>query len=116
MAVASAAPTKDIKVRESLFAWEGTDKNGRQARGEIRAASQAVATASLRRQGIKIKKISKKAFRGGSKIKEKDLTFFTRQLATMLKSGVPLLQAFDIVGRGHVNPRFSRLLFDIKGK
>ncbi|MDR0770626.1 MAG: type II secretion system F family protein [Burkholderiales bacterium] len=115
MAVATAA-SKDIKVKESLFAWEGTDKNGRQARGELRAASVAVASASLRRQGIKVQKISKKAFRGGSKIKDKDLTFFTRQLATMLKSGVPLLQSFDIVGRGHANPRFSRLLFDIKGK
>ncbi|MDR2017065.1 MAG: type II secretion system F family protein [Burkholderiales bacterium] len=113
---ATTATTKDIKVKESLFAWEGTDKGGRQARGEIRAASEAVAAASLRRQGIKVKKISKKTFRGGSKIKEKDLTFFTRQLATMLKSGVPLLQSFDIVGRGHANPRFSRLLFDIKGK
>ncbi|MCL2308933.1 MAG: type II secretion system F family protein [Proteobacteria bacterium] len=116
MAVATTAATKDVKIKESLFAWEGTDKNGRQARGEIRAASMAVATTSLRRQGVKVKKISKKTFQGGSKIKEKDLTFFTRQLATMLKSGVPLLQAFDIVGRGHVNPRFSRLLFDIKGK
>ncbi|MDR2173537.1 MAG: type II secretion system F family protein [Burkholderiales bacterium] len=115
MAVATAA-TKDIKVKESLFAWEGTDKGGRQARGEIRAASITIATASLRRQGVKVKKISKKTFRGGNKIKDKDLTFFTRQLATMLKSGVPLLQSFDIVGRGHANPRFSRLLFDIKGK
>ncbi len=116
MAVATTATAKDVKVKESIFAWEGTDKGGRQARGEIRAASLAVATASLRRQGIKVKKISKKTFRGGSKIKDKDLTFFTRQLATMLKSGVPLLQSFDIVGRGHANPRFSRLLFDIKGK
>jgi type IV pilus assembly protein PilC len=113
---ATTATTKDIRVKEFIFAWEGTDKGGRQARGETRAASSAVVKASLRRQGIKVKKISKKTFRGGSKIKEKDLTFFTRQLATMLKSGVPLLQSFDIVGRGHANPRFSRLLFDIKGK
>ncbi|MCL2871574.1 MAG: type II secretion system F family protein [Betaproteobacteria bacterium] len=117
MAVASSTATpKDVKVKEALFAWEGTDKNGRQGRGEIRAASSAVATALLRRQGVKVKKITKKAFRGGSKIKEKDLTFFTRQLATMLRAGVPLLQAFDIIGRGHANPRFSRLLFDIKSK
>ncbi|MDR2710006.1 MAG: type II secretion system F family protein [Burkholderiales bacterium] len=116
MAVASTAATKDVKVKEALFAWEGIDKGGRQARGEIRAASSAVATAMLRRQGVRIKKINKKTFQGGSKIKDKDLTFFTRQLATMLKAGVPLLQSFDIVGRGHANPRFSRLLFDIKSK
>jgi type IV pilus assembly protein PilC len=103
-------------VKEHVFAWEGTDKGGRAVRGEMRGISSNAVTVTLRRQGIKVKKVTKRSFRGGSAIKPKDLTFFTRQLATMMKAGVPLLQSFDIIGRGHENPRFSRLLLDIKGK
>ena len=85
-------------------------------RGESKAASETVVTTNLRRQGIRVVKIKRQSFRGGRKVSEKDITFFTRQLATMLKAGVPLLQAFEIVARGHSNARFSRLMMDIKSK
>jgi len=71
---------------------------------------------NLRRQGIRVIKIKQQKFRGGRKITDKDIAFFTRQLATMLKAGVPMLQSIDIVGRGHSNARFSRLMMDIKNK
>ena len=103
-------------VKEYTYTWEGTDRNGRQLRGEVKAASETVVITNLRRQGVKVVKIKRQTFRGGRKVNEKDVTFFTRQLATMLKSGVPLLQSFDIVARGHSNARFSRLMMDIKGK
>src|SRR6476646_6197252 len=82
----------------------------------MRAASETVVTTTLRRQGIRIAKLRRQSFRGGRRVSEKDITFFTRQLATMLKAGVPLLQAFEIVARGHSNARFSRLMMDIKNK
>ncbi len=82
----------------------------------MKAASETVVTTSLRRQGIRIAKLRRQTFRGGSRVNEKDITFFTRQLATMLKAGVPLLQAFEIVARGHSNARFARLMMDIKGR
>ncbi|MEO6564705.1 MAG: type II secretion system F family protein, partial [Casimicrobiaceae bacterium] len=103
-------------VKEYTFLWEGVDRNSRQVRGETKAASETVVTTNLRRQGIRIVKIRKQSFRGGRKVNEKDITFFTRQLATMLKAGVPLLQSFEIVARGHSNARFSRLMMDIKNK
>lgn len=114
MATATAQARKDVK--EYTFLWEGMDRNNRQVRGEIRAASETVVTTNLRRQGVRATKVKRQTFRGGSKVDEKQITFFTRQLATMLKSGVPLLQSFEIVARGHNNPRFSRLMMDIKGK
>ena len=114
MATATAAARRDVK--EYTFLWEGVDRSNRQVRGEVRAASETVVTTNLRRQGIRVVKIKRQAFRGGRKVTEKDITFFTRQLATMLKAGVPLLQAFEIVARGHSNARFSRLLMDIKNK
>src|SRR4029077_17097427 len=73
-------------------------------------------TTNLRRQGIRDTKVKKQSFRGGRKVSERDVAFFTRQLATMLRAGVPLLQAFDIVARGHGNARFSRLMIDIKSR
>ena len=110
----SSSSRRDVK--EYTYTWEGTDRNGRQLRGEVKAASETVVVTNLRRQGVKVVKIKRQTFRGGRKVSEKDVTFFTRQLATMLKSGVPLLQSFDIVARGHSNARFSRLMMDIKGK
>jgi len=107
---------KDRGVREYTYVWEGLDRNNRQVRGEVKAASETVVTTSLRRQGIRVTKLKRQTFRGGKKVTEKDITFFTRQLATMLKSGVPLLQSFDIVARGHANAKFSRLMLDIKGR
>ncbi len=114
MATATAAQRRDVK--EYIFVWEGFDRNNRQVRGEIRAASETVVTTNLRRQGIRVTRVKKQSFRGGRRVGEKDVTFFTRQLATMLRAGVPLLQAFDIVARGHSNARFSRLMLDIKGR
>ncbi len=110
----TTAQRRDVK--EYTFLWEGIDRNNRQVRGESKAASETVVTTNLRRQGIRVTKIKKQTFRGGKKVTEKDITFFTRQLATMLKAGVPLLQSFEIVARGHSNPRFSRLMMDIKNK
>jgi len=110
----AVASRRDVK--EFTFLWEGIDRNNRNMRGEMRAASETVVTTNLRRQGIRITKLKRQTFRGGRRVTQKDITFFTRQLATMLRAGVPLLQAFDIVARGHSNARFSRLMLDIKGR
>jgi len=102
-------------AKETTFAWEGTDKRGKRLKGEMKGSGLAFVTATLRRQGITVIKIKKQsAFAGSKRISEKDITLFTRQLATMMKSGVPLLQSFDIVGKGHSNPSVSKLLNDIK--
>ena len=108
-------PKKSIRpAKEIVFLWEGRSREGRLVRGELRAASEAVVQSTLRRQGISNIKLKRLRFKAGSKITDKDITLFTRQLATMMKSGVPLLQAFDIVGRGHSNPSVGKLLLDIK--
>ena len=114
MVTATAPSRRDVK--EFTYIWEGVDRNNRQVRGESRAASETVVTTNLRRQGVRIVKIKRQSYRGGRAVGEKDITFFTRQLATMLKAGVPLLQSFEIIARGHSNPRFSRLMMDIKNK
>jgi type IV pilus assembly protein PilC len=96
------------------FAWTGKDKTGKVVRGEVRAGGENLVLAQLRRQGISVTNVKKVSSRGGKKITDKDITMFTRQLAVMMKAGVPLLQAFDIVGRGHANPSVGKLLLDIK--
>ncbi len=101
-------------ARETLFTWEGRDKNGKIIRGEMRAGGESVVAASLRRRGVMATKIKKQTFSRGRKISEKDLAIFTRQLSTMLRAGVPLMQCFDIVARGHANPSMARLLNDIR--
>ena len=98
MATATATARKEVK--EFTYLWEGMDRNNRQVRGEMRAASETVVTTNLRRQGVRITKIKRQTFRGGRKVTDRDITFFTRQMATMLRSGVPLLQSFEIVARG----------------
>jgi type IV pilus assembly protein PilC len=114
MGAVTASPEKKGKeVKEVSFLWEGKDKNGKQLKGEMRAAGTVVVTSSLRRQGIRVTKV-KEASQSGGRVTDKDITLFTRQLATMMKSGVPLLQAFDIVGKGHSNRALSKLLMDIK--
>ena len=112
MATAAAAARRS-DVKEFNFTWVGTDRGGKTVRGEMRAVGTAQVNALLRRQGIRVVEVKRQRLRGGS-ITEKDIALFTRQLATMMKSGVPLLQAFDIVGKGHTNAAVSRLLFDIK--
>lgn len=109
MATAASRTAKD-----ALFEWEGKDRQGKVQRGELRAASEAIVSASLRRQGILVTKVKKRRLSGGKAIKAKDIATFTRQMATMIKAGVPLLQSFDIVGRGHPNPSMARLILDIR--
>ena len=92
MATAAAAKTRDV-----TFVWEGKDKAGKVMRGEMRAGGQAVVNATLRRQGILVTKVKKQRMRRGGKVTSKDIALFTRQLATMMKAGVPLLQSFEIV-------------------
>lgn len=112
--MATAARSRASAVKESTFLWEGKSKDGKSVRGEMRAASDSVVQTTLRRQGVTNAKIKKVRFKTGGTITEKDISLFTRQLATMMKSGVPLLQSFDIVGRGHSNPAVGKLLLDIK--
>ncbi len=112
--MATAAKPRILVVKEYTYLWEGKNRDGKVVRGEMRAASEAVVQTSLRRQGIFNAKVKKARFKVGGKVSEKDISLFTRQLATMMKSGVPLLQAFDIVGRGHANPAVAKLLLDIK--
>jgi type IV pilus assembly protein PilC len=101
--------------KEIIFLWEGTDKKGKKLKGEMKASGESFVSATLRRQGITVIKIKKQSsFSSGAKVTAKDVTLFTRQLATMMKAGVPLLQSFDIVGKGHSNPAVSKLLNDIK--
>ena len=113
MATAAAAARKP-DVKEFNFTWVGKDKSNKTVRGEMKATGEAQVSATLRRQGIRPEEIKKQKLSGGSGITDKDITLFTRQLATMMKSGVPLLQAFDIVGKGHSNAAVARLLMEIK--
>ena len=109
MAVAAKAP----KAKEYSYTWEGKDKTGKAVKGEMRAPGEAGISSNLRRQGINVTKI-KRLRTGGGTVSAKDISLFTRQLATMMKAGVPLLQAFDIVGKGNSNAAVARLLLDIK--
>jgi len=111
MATSRAKPKT---VKEFVFEWEGKDRNGKQVRGETRAGGENQVTAALRRQGVMPTKIKKRRMSSGKRVRPKDIAIFTRQLATMMKAGVPLLQAFDIVGRGNPNPSVTRLLNDIR--
>ena len=113
MATASRA-VRTTGPKEDLYTWEGKDKTGKVVRGEIRAAGDAMVQAMLRRQGVQVSKVKKHKMARGGRISDKDIALFTRQLATMMKSGVPLLQAFDIAMKGSGNPALSRLLNDIR--
>jgi type IV pilus assembly protein PilC len=109
-----ATATLSKTPKEQIFEWEGKDKNGKLVRGEIRAGGESMVSASLRRQGILVNKVKKRRTSGGRAIKQRDIAIFTRQLATMMKAGVPLLQSFDIVARGSTNARMTKLLNDIR--
>jgi len=117
MMVAKALPPgKRPKIKESTFVWEGRDRAGKTLRGETRAGGETIVITSLRRQGIVVTKIKKQRYKAGrGKIKDADISLFTRQLATMMKAGVPLLQAFDIVAKGTDNGAVAKLFTDIKG-
>ena len=102
-------------TKEVTYSWEGKDKKGKAVKGEIRATGESFVNATLRRQGITVTKVKKQSsFASKGSVSDKDITLFTRQLATMMKAGVPLLQSFDIVGKGHSNPAVAKLLLDIK--
>mgnify|MGYP001820508084 FL=1 len=114
-ATAAAAPKPEKAL---VFTWEGTDRKGNRIKGESRAASIALARADMRRQGItpiKVRKKSSSIFTNRKqKITSKDIAIFSRQLSTMMSAGVPMVQAFDIVGRGHNNPSMQELVLSIK--
>jgi len=103
-----------LEVKTFTFLWEGRDRSGKAIRGEMRAGGDAVVRSSLRRQGITVTKVKKQHYKSGKKVTEKDITLFTRQLSTMMKAGVPLLQSFDIVAKGSDNQSVAKLFNDIK--
>ena len=115
MVTATRPPKSAGQPKEAIFAWEGRDRAGKKVKGELRAGGEAVVNVTLRRQGISVTKIKKKSFRSSKRISEKDIALFTRQMSTMMKAGVPLLQSFDIIARGHANPSVSKLVQDIRG-
>jgi len=106
--------------KQDMFAWEGSDRSGKRLKGEMSGTSDSLVKATLRRQGItplKVKKKPKSLLGGGKgrkKITAKDIAIFTRQLATMISAGVPLVQSFEIVGRGHENPGMQDLILNVK--
>ena len=105
-------------VVSTPFVWEGTDRNGKKIKGKTVANDEAQVRADLRRQGVvpsRIKKQSKGLFAGGGKVTSADISIFSRQLATMLAAGIPLVQAFEIVGNGHENAAMQKLIMAIKG-
>lgn len=105
---------KDVK--EVVFVWEGKDRRGKLLKGDMKAVSDSVVRVALRSKGIIATKVKKQRFSSAKSVKQSDVAVFTRQLATMMKSGVPLLQSFDIVANGHANPSVSKLLMDIKNE
>ena len=109
MATKSSKPSN-----QSVYRWDGKDRRGNPVSGESRAISELQVSTMLRRQGVTPTKIRKKKANRGKAIKPKDISVFTRQLATMMKAGVPLMQTFDIVARGNSNPRVSYLLDRIR--
>jgi len=104
-------------IKNSVFTWEGLDRQGAKVKGELSGVSPALVKAQLRKQGINPQKVRKKSislFSAGKKIKPMDIALFTRQMATMMKAGVPLLQSFDIIGEGFDNPNMRKLVDDLK--
>ncbi|VVO00155.1 type II secretion system F family protein [Pseudomonas fluorescens] len=101
----------------SVYAWEGTDRKGSKMTGELSGQNPALIKAQLRKQGINPGKVRKKSvsiFNLGKRIKAQEIALFTRQMATMMKAGVPLLQSFDIIGEGFDNPAMRKLVDEVK--
>lgn len=101
----------------STYAWEGTDRKGSKVTGELSGQNPALVKAQLRKQGINPGKVRKKSVSWlslGKRIKAQDIALFTRQMATMMKAGVPLLQSFDIIGEGFDNPAMRKLVDEVK--
>jgi type IV pilus assembly protein PilC len=112
MAISATAGKK-----ETQFLWEGKDKRGNKVRGKSLAANEAALRADLRRQGVAATRVKtpSSAFRSGGKILAQDIAVFARQLATMMSAGIPMVQAFEIIGNGHEKPAMQKLVLDIKG-
>jgi type IV pilus assembly protein PilC len=110
------AQTATAIKRDIQFSWVGTDKKGNKLKGRSLASSEQALRAELRRQGVVPVRISKQSslFKGGGKVKSEDLAIFTRQLSTMLTAGIPLVQAFEIIGNGHEKPAMQKLVLGIK--
>src|ERR1700734_2580622 len=111
MAVSATAGKKDTQ-----FLWEGKDKRGNKVRGKALAANEQALRADLRRQGVSATRVKtpSKAFRSGGKVSNEDIAVFSRQLATMMSAGIPMVQAFEIIGNGHEKPSVQKLVLDIK--
>ena len=107
---------QSVAVDQSPFNWEGTDSRGKRVKGKTVAANEAAVRAELRRQGVVPLRVRKETvlFKKKGKVTTADIAIFSRQLATMLSAGIPLVQAFDIVGKGHDNPAMQKRIFDIK--
>jgi type IV pilus assembly protein PilC len=112
MAISATAGKK-----ETQFLWEGKDKRGNKVRGKSLAANESTLRADLRRQGVAATRVKtpSSAFRSGGKVTALDIAVFARQLATMMSAGIPMVQAFEIIGNGHEKPAMQRLVLDIKG-
>ncbi|MBS0612453.1 MAG: type II secretion system F family protein [Proteobacteria bacterium] len=112
MAVSAATVTK----KDTQFVWEGTDRRGKKVRGKSLAANETTLRADLRRQGVAATRVKtqRNTFKGGGKVNPGDIAIFSRQLATMLTSGIPLVQAFEIIGNGNEKPAMQKLILDIK--
>jgi type IV pilus assembly protein PilC len=112
MAISATAGKK-----ETQFLWEGKDKRGNKVRGKSLAANEAALRADLRRQGVAATRVKtpSSAFRSGGKVLPIDIAVFARQLATMMSAGIPMVQAFEIIGNGHEKPAMQKLVLDIKG-
>src|ERR1700716_2710548 len=115
MAQAATTTVRTIK-RDVPYAWEGKDKRGTRVKGKSLAPDETALRAELRRQGIAPSRIRKQsqAFKGGGKANAADIAVFSRQLATMLAAGIPMVQSFEIVGNGHDKPSMQKLILDIK--
>src|SRR3981189_634089 len=109
MAISATAAKKEIQ-----FVWEGKDKRGHKVRGKALAANGAALRADLRRQGVAATRVKTQSRRGGGKVSNEDIAIFSRQLATMMSAGIPIGQAFEIIGNGHEKPAMQKLVLDIK--
>ena len=109
MAISATASKKEIQ-----FLWEGKDKRGNKVRGKSLAANEQALRADLRRQGVAATRVKTPSKRGGGKVQPQDIAVFARQLATMMAAGIPMVQAFEIIGNGHEKPAVQKLVLDIK--
>src|SRR6202035_1277199 len=111
MAISATASKK-----ETQFLWEGKDKRGNKVRGKSLAANEATLRADLRRQGVAATRVKTQSntFRSGGKVTNEDIAVFSRQLATMMSAGIPMVQAFEIIGNGHEKPAMQKLVLDVK--